>query len=541
MIVSSLQNVTQTFGANTIFSDVTCEINLGDRIGLIGRNGEGKTTLLDLLARKTEPASGTITWKKGLTVGLLEQTPDVDRERKVEAILYDVFSSINEMKRKMTDLERSMSLETNANQLTRIVEIYGTLQEKFQEAGGYEIDSRVRRIMSGLQIANLAEKNWEQLSGGERTKVGLAKLLLTEPNLLLLDEPTNHLDLSAIEWLTDFIKQYAGTVVIVSHDRYFLDETVTSIFEMDQGELIPYATNYTDYVKEREARLMREFQQYQDQQKKIKKMKETIKKLKEWANQANPPNAGLHRRAKSMEKALAKIEVMKRPILEQKKIDLDFQMNKRSGKDVLVMENVSKRFHEKELFSAVNMHVRFQDRVAIVGENGSGKSSLLKMVLGTVEADEGAVKLGSNLSVGFLSQHMLELNGERTILDEFRDQVHVTEGAARGMLAKFLFYGKTVFQKVSSLSGGEQMRLRLAQLVHQSHNLLILDEPTNHLDIESKEVLEEALEQFDGTVIAVSHDRYFLDRLFPITYWLSDEKLTRYEGNYTFAREKRKK
>lgn len=541
MIVSSLQNVTQTFGANTIFSDVTCEINLGDRIGLIGRNGEGKTTLLDLLARKTEPASGTITWKKGLTVGLLEQTPDVGHGRKVEAILYDVFSSINEIKRKMTDLERSMSLETNANQLTRIVEIYGALQEKFQEAGGYEIDSRVRRIMSGLQIADLAEKNWGQLSGGERTKVGLAKLLLTEPDLLLLDEPTNHLDLSAIEWLTDFIKQYAGTVVIVSHDRYFLDETVTSIFEMDQGELIRYATNYTDYVKEREARLMREFQQYQDQQKKIKKMKETIKKLKEWANQANPPNAGLHRRAKSMEKALAKIEVMKRPILEQKKIDLDFQMNKRSGKDVLVMENVNKRFNEKKLFSAVNMHVRFQDQVAIVGENGSGKSSLLKMVLGTVEADEGAVKLGSNLSVGFLSQHMLELNGERTILDEFRDQVHVTEGAARGMLAKFLFYGKTVFQKVSSLSGGEQMRLRLAQLVHQNHNLLILDEPTNHLDIESKEVLEEALEQFDGTVIAVSHDRYFLDRLFPITYWLADKKLTRYEGNYTFAREKRKK
>ncbi|WP_106495034.1 ABC-F family ATP-binding cassette domain-containing protein [Lentibacillus sp. Marseille-P4043] len=508
MIVSSLQKVTQTFGANTIFSDLTCEINHGDRIGLIGRNGEGKTTLLDLLARKTEPAVGTVTWKKGLTVGLLEQSPDVDLGRKVEALLYDVFSSINEVKKKMTNLEQSMSHETDPDKLTRMVEKYGIMQEKFQEDGGYEIDSRIRRIMSGLQLTDLAEKEWQQLSGGERTKVGLAKLLLTEPDLLLLDEPTNHLDLPAIEWLTDFIKQYTGTVMIVSHDRYFLDENVTSIFEMDQGELIRYSTNYTDYVKE-------------------------------WANQANPPNDGLHRRAKSMEKALARMEIMKRPILEQKKIDLDFQMDKRSGKDVFIMENVLKEFGGKELFSGVNMHVRFQERIAIVGENGSGKSTILKMALGMEKVDEGMIESGSNLSIGFLSQHMLELNGERSILDEFRDQVHVAEEEARGILAKFLFYGKTVFQKVKSLSGGEQMRLRLAQLVHQNHNLLILDEPTNHLDIESKEVLEEALMQFTGTIIAVSHDRYFLNQLFPITYWLADKKMTRYEGSYTFAREKR--
>ncbi|WP_099156567.1 ribosomal protection-like ABC-F family protein [Virgibacillus ndiopensis] len=539
MIVSSLQNVTQTFGANTIFSDMTCEIKQGERIGLIGRNGEGKTTLLHLIARKTEPAAGTITWKKGLTVGLLEQMPDIDGDKKIEALMYDVFTSLNELKKNMTELESAMAKETNPDHLTRLIEKYGSLQEKFQEDGGYEIDSQIRRIMSGLQIEDLAEKEWRQLSGGERTKVGLAQLLLTAPDLLLLDEPTNHLDLLAIEWLTDFINQYKGTVVIVSHDRYFLDETVTSIFEMDQGELIRYFTNYSDYVKEREARLLQEFQQYQDQQKKIKKMKETIKRLKEWANQANPPNDGLHRRAKSMEKALARMEVMKRPILEQKKIDLDFQMNKRSGKDVILMENVVKSFVEKKLFSDLNLHVRFQERIAIIGENGSGKSTILNMILGTERADKGMIHLGSNLSIGFLSQHMLEMDGERTILDEFRDQVHVTEGDARGILAKFLFYGKTVFQKVKSLSGGEQMRLRLAQLVHQDHNLLVLDEPTNHLDIESKEVLEEALDQFAGTIIAVSHDRYFLDRLFPVTYWLAEENLTRYEGNYSFAREKR--
>ncbi|WP_404451079.1 ATP-binding cassette domain-containing protein [Virgibacillus necropolis] len=538
MIICSLKNVTQTYGANTIFSNMTCEIKENERIGLIGRNGEGKTTLLHLLARKTDPAEGTISWKKNLTVGLLQQSPDVLDEKKMEALLYDVFDSLTSLKGKMTELENAMATEENPDKLTRYIEKYGVLQEKFQEEGGYEIDSQIRRIMSGLQITDLAEKNWEQLSGGERTKVGLAQLLLKAPDLLLLDEPTNHLDLFAIEWLTDFIKNYPGTVIIVSHDRYFLDETVTSILEMDQGELIRYHTNYSNYVKEREARLLIEFQQYQDQQKKMKKMRETIKRLKEWANQANPPNDGLHRRAKSMEKALARMEMLKKPILEQKKINLDFQMNKRSGKDVVIVEDVSKRFNEKQLLTNVNMHVRFQERIAIIGENGCGKSTLLKMILRSETFDEGDIHLGSNLSVGFLSQNMLEINGERTIINEFRDQVHVTEGDARGILAKFLFYGNTVFQKVNSLSGGEQMRLRLAQLVHQDHNLLILDEPTNHLDIESKEVLEDALEQFDGTIIAVSHDRYFLDRLFPLTYLVANEELTRFEGSFTFARRK---
>ncbi|SEQ74775.1 ATPase components of ABC transporters with duplicated ATPase domains [Virgibacillus subterraneus] len=539
MIICSIQNVTQTIAANTIFEEISCEIKQGDRLGLIGRNGEGKTTLLDLIAKKTQPVEGTITWKKDSTVGLLQQVPQIAEDRKVEAILYDVFTAMEELKMQMSKLERAMSEETDADELTRHIEKYGSLQEKFQQDGGYEIDSQIRRIMSGLKIDDLAEKEWQQLSGGERTKVGLAQLLLKSPDLLLLDEPTNHLDLSAIEWLTNFINNYSGTIIIVSHDRYFLDETVTSILEMDQGELIKYLTNYSNYVKEREERLLQEFQQYEDQQKRVKKMKETIKRLKEWANQANPPNAGLHRRAKSMEKALARIELMKRPILDHKKIDLDFQSNKRSGNDVVFVERARKAYGEKQLFSNINMHVRFQERVAIIGENGSGKSTMLKMILGTERLDEGVMKLGSNLSVGFLSQHMFEIDGDQSILDEFRDQVHVTEGDARGILAKYLFYGKTVFQKVKSLSGGEKMRLRLAQLVHQNHNLLILDEPTNHLDIESKEVLEEALDQFDGTIIAVSHDRYFLDKIFSKTYWLAEESLMKYEGNYTFARAKR--
>ncbi|WP_174615641.1 ribosomal protection-like ABC-F family protein [Virgibacillus ihumii] len=539
MILCGLRNVTQVIGANTIFEDIATEIKQGDRIGLIGRNGEGKTTLLDLIARKTQPVSGRITWKKDSTVGLLEQTPDTDDDKRMEAILYEVFASVEKLKKRMTGLELAMAEETDPDKLTKHIEKYGALLEKFQQDGGYEVDSKVRRIMSGLNIEHLAEMEWHQLSGGERTKVGLARLLLQSPDLLLLDEPTNHLDLGAVEWLTEFINLYRGTVVIVSHDRYFLDETVTSILEMDQGELITYHTNYSGFVKEREERLLREFQQYEDQQKKIKKMKDTIKRLKEWANQANPPNAGLHRRAKSMEKALARMEVKKKPVLEQKKMDLDFQMNKRSGKDVVTMEDVCKSYGDKQLLADVDMLVRFRERIAVIGENGSGKSTILKMMLGTETATQGEIRLGSNISAGFLSQHMIEIDGEQSILDEFRDQVHVTEGIARGILARFMFYGKTVFQKVKNLSGGEKMRLRLAQLVHQNHNLLILDEPTNHLDIESKEVLEDALEQFNGTIIAVSHDRYFLDKIFQVTYWLEDGSLKKFEGNYSFAREKR--
>lgn len=538
MIICNLQDVTQTHGATTVFENINWQIKSEERIGLIGRNGEGKTTLLYLLAGLTAPAKGTVSWSKNATKGMLEQLPNVNENEIVETILYQAFSSIINLKEKMTQLEEKMALESDPDLLTRYIEKYGKLQEQFQDAGGYEIDSQVRRIASGLMIDSLLPKTWQQLSGGERTKVQLARLLLVSPDLLLLDEPTNHLDIMAIEWLTDFIKNYHGTVVIVSHDRYFLDETVTAIAELDQGELICYQTNYSGYVKEREERLLQEFQQYQDQQKQIKKMKATIKRLKEWANQANPPNAGLHRRAKSMEKALAKMELKKKPVLQQKQMDLQFQGGIRSGKDVVVLENVCKRYGEQTLFHDIQFHVRYRERVAIVGENGTGKSTLLKLILNEVQPDTGAVQIGSNLSIGFLSQHLLEIDEQDRIIDAFRKKVSVTEGEARHMLAKFMFYGDTVFQKARNLSGGEKMRLRLAQLVHQQHNLLILDEPTNHLDIDSKEALEEALDHFSGTIIAVSHDRYFLDKLFPTTYLLANQKLTRFAGNYSYAREK---
>ena len=540
MMICSIQNVTQSYGGHGIFSGISCEIKQGERIGLIGRNGEGKTTLLKIMSGQVKPDEGLVTWKKGISAGLLEQAPRHDGHQTVKELLFDVFASLWKTQHQLSDIERKLANEQDADQLERLLERYGALQDEFQQKGGYEVSAQIERVAAGLNIGRLFDTPWRSLSGGERTKVGLARLLLSAPDLLLLDEPTNHLDLTAIEWLTSFIKQYKGAVVIVSHDRYFLDDAVTSIVEIDQGELHVYQGGYSRYIVEREERLIREFQQYQDQQKKIKKMKETIKRLKEWANRANPPNDGLHRRAKSMEKALERIEMLKKPALDRKKIDLAFKMDERSGKDVVKLAEVSKRFGKQELFHSLNMHIRFQERAAIVGENGSGKTTLLNIINGTAAADSGEVQLGSNLSAAHLTQHVEEMDGERSVLAEFRDKVTATEGEARMMLARFMFYGPSVFKKVKDLSGGERMRLRLAQLVHQHHNGLILDEPTNHLDIESNEVLEEALGQFQGTIIAVSHDRYFLDKIFNVTYWLADGRLTRYEGNYTFAREKRR-
>ncbi|MGN9866260.1 ribosomal protection-like ABC-F family protein [Bacillus swezeyi] len=541
MIVCSIQNVTKAYGGHAVFNRLSCEFKQGERIGLIGRNGCGKTTLLKLMSGQVQPDEGLVTWKKGTAAGVLEQTPSMDGQKTVKELLYDVFASLWKIQHRLSRIERELADENDMKRLERLLERYGALQEEFQQKGGYEISAQIERVAAGLNVSRLFDRPWRGLSGGERTKVGLARLLLSAPDLLLLDEPTKHLDLTAIEWLTAFLKQYKGTAVIVSHDRYFLDEAVTSIFEIDQGEFYMYQGGYSKYAVEREERIIKEFQHYQDQQKKIKKMKETIKRLKEWANRSNPPNDGLHRRAKSMEKALMRIDVLKKPVLEREKINVSFKMDGRSGKDVVKLEEVSKRLGGRMLFNSLSMHVRFQERAAIVGENGSGKTTLLNIIGGAAAPDGGVVRLGSRLSAAHLTQHVAELNEEQSVLDEFREKVTATEGEARMMLAKFLFYGNAVFQRVKDLSGGERMRLRLAQLVHQQHNVLILDEPTNHLDIESKEVLEEALSQFEGTIIAVSHDRYFLDRLFNVTYWLEGGRLTRYDGNYTAAREKKKR
>lgn len=526
------------YGGNTIFEDISIEIKEKEKVGLVGRNGSGKTTLFRLLAGKETPDAGQIHWKKGMKIGYLEQIPEFKPEWMAKDVLKQAFSNLVIIEEKMKQMEQEMAKDNSPSQLQLLIEEYGKLQEFFTNAGGYEMDAKIEKIVNGLNIQHLVTKKYGDLSGGERTKIGLAMILLEEPDFLLLDEPTNHLDLMAVEWLGRFLQDYSGTILLISHDRYFLDEVIQKVIDLEDGEVTTYHTNFTNFTKEKEERLLREFQAYEEQQKKIKKMREAIKRLREWANRANPPNEGLHKRARNMERAIERMEKLSRPNMNRKKMNFEMESSDRSGKDVIQLRNVSKKFGEQILFQDVQMKISYKDRAAIIGENGTGKSTLLKMILQQIKADEGEIKIGSNVKIGYLSQHTLtEMEGE-TVIEAFRNEVSVTEGEARHILAQFLFYGYSVFRKTANLSGGERMRLRLAQLMHQEINLLVLDEPTNHLDIDSREVLEDALENFDGTILAVSHDRYFLNKLFRKIYWIESQEIQCYEGNYTYAREK---
>ncbi|MBA4493099.1 ABC-F type ribosomal protection protein [Paenactinomyces guangxiensis] len=542
-MVCACHQMKKMLGAEWVLKQIEAEVHDGARIGLVGANGSGKTTLLKCIAGMESPDHGEIFIRKKAKVGYLAQISDVTLGTTVKQVLERPFAELFRIEQKIRQISEQMAEQyEDPDRLEKLLQDWDALQQRFAEEGGYQIESRIARVSKGLGIN---EQMWEQsfhsLSGGEQTKVGLATLLLGDPDLLLLDEPTNHLDLRAIEWLEEYLDKYQGAVIVVSHDRYFLDRVTRETWDLEDGEVTVYRGSYSSFVRQKEEKLLLEFQAYQEQEKKIKKMKDTIKRLKEWANRANPPNAGMHRRAKSMEKALERMEKIQRPILERKKMSLQFEMMDRSGNDVVMVEKLGKIVAERLLFADVDMMVRFQERCAIVGANGTGKSTLLRILSGQEQADEGTVRLGAGVKAGYLSQAGYDGDLEQTVIEAFRDQVDVTEGEARHILARFLFYGYAVFRKVKELSGGERMRLRLAQLMYQDINLLMLDEPTNHLDIDSREVLEEALAGFSGTVIAVSHDRYFLNRLFGTIYWLENQSVTRYEGNYDWAKSRRNK
>ncbi|NDI33263.1 ribosomal protection-like ABC-F family protein [Chengkuizengella sediminis] len=536
MIICAVHDVSKTLGGNMIFEKLRFEVKDGERIGLVGTNGSGKTTILKLISGIESCDEGKIHIKKEAKVGYLEQIPTYVEEDTVRDVLCGAFKEINELNKIMRSIEEKM--ETDVHNLEKLLKQYGDMQEVFTKLGGYEMEADLMKICNGLGITSLLDQPFSKCSGGEQTKIGLGLILLKKPELLLLDEPTNHLDIQALQWLESFMKTYQGSVIIVSHDRYFLDEVVMKIIEIEDGELHLYHGNYSYFVDEKEKRLLNQFAAFQEQQKKIKKMKETIKQLREWANRANPPNAKLYKRAKNMERALERMEKIKKPKLENTKMKFDLQMKERSGKDVVKIENVTKGFNENILFKELSFSVRYQDRIALIGNNGSGKSTLLKMILDEIMPDEGSVQIGRNVRIGYLSQHVFKNQHEGRLIDLFREQVHVTEAEARHILAKFMFYGYSVFKKVSQLSGGERMRVRLAQLMNQNMNLIILDEPTNHLDIDSREVLEETLEQFEGTILCVSHDRYLLNRCFDQTYWLENGKIFKYIGNYDTAKQK---
>ncbi|GIO34032.1 ABC transporter ATP-binding protein [Paenibacillus albilobatus] len=528
------KNVQKYHGAQLVLSDISFEISRGEKVALIGRNGSGKTTLLRLLNGDETPDQGQIAIQKGVKTGLLAQIPEAAAEETVRDVLLRPFALVLEWQNRMRTLETLMSDPEKSGDpkaLAGWLDEYGKLQERFERANGYEIEASIAKITAGLGIpAEQLPQAFASLSGGEKTKIGLASLLLEQPDLLLLDEPTNHLDMAALEWLEQFLAEYAGTVLVISHDRYFLDRLVTKVIEIEDGEAFIYHANYSGFQKEKEERLLLQFAEYQEQQKKIKKMQESIKQLIEWGNQANPPNAGFHRRAASMQKALDRMVKVKRPVLERKKMDLRLKQDDRSGKQVVLFDQVGKAFGDRFLFRNVNGLLRYGETAMLLGANGCGKSTLLHMLLGREAVTEGAVSLGSRVVVGYLAQQEHPDDVRQTVLQYYREHAGIEEGEARGKLARFLFYGPDVFKNVASLSGGEWTRLRFAVLMELKPNLLILDEPTNHLDIDSREVLEEALEDFPGTILAVSHDRYFISRLGSVIWSLGQGGLELIHG-----------
>lgn len=525
------EQIQKIMGGNILFENLQLEVNSGEHVAIVGVNGSGKTTLLQLLSGVDFPDRGRIIKSKDATVGYLHQIPNYPGH-SVKKVLEEAFADIYALKARMTILEQEMQ----SNVTDKILWQYGQVQEQFMLQGGYEVDAQLAMIANGLGIMEMLAQPFSSLSGGEKTKVMLGQILLSQPAILLLDEPTNHLDMQAIEWLENYVRSFEGIVIVVSHDRQFMNQIAHKVIEIEDGEAFTYTGNYDAFIAQKEAKIEQQIADYEEQQKKIKKMQETIKRLKQWANEANPPNASMHRRAKSMEKALARIERVKKPI-SKKKMNLALTMAERSGKEVVQLQDIYHGY-DKPLLIDSNLAVYFGERLAIVGNNGSGKSTLLKMMLGEIVPNRGVCHVGSNVKIGYLSQQLEHKNPAIRLIDAFRENVAVSEAEARHILARFLFYGYDVFKKVKNLSGGEKMRLRLAQLMHEDINVLILDEPTNHLDIEAREVLEDTLETFEGTIIGVSHDRYFLQKIFTKTAWLKDQTIHVFEGDYEWARQK---
>ncbi|KRE86564.1 ABC transporter ATP-binding protein [Paenibacillus sp. Soil766] len=540
MLIINGQNIKKYHGAQLVLEDVTFEIHQGERVGLVGRNGSGKSTLLRLIAKMEKPDEGQLTVRKDTGIGYLSQIPSAWESFTVYDVLAASFGELLACRATMRELESEMSSPTvmdNENQMDQLLSRYAVLQERFEREGGYELDARIDQVANGLRIAKgFYERSFASLSGGEKTKITLASQLIGKPDLLLLDEPTNHLDLAGVEWLEEYLKHYEGACIIVSHDRYFLDLVVTKIVELEDGESVTYHSSYSGYVKEKEVRLLQQFAEYQEQQKVIRKMKETIKQLIEWGRIGG--NEKFFRRAFSMQKALDRMEKLKRPVLDPKAADFDLKPEDRSGRKVLRFESVTKRYGEKTLLRQATGSLQYGEKVMLVGHNGSGKTTLLKMLLGEVQPDSGELELGARVDIGYLAQQVYPADDKKSVLAYFCEEAKLEEGEARGRLAAYLFYGADVFKAVSSLSGGEWTRLRLALLVLRKPNLLILDEPTNHMDIASREALEDALEEFPGTVLAVTHDRYFMNRLARKIWELDQGKITVYIGDFDVYKEK---
>jgi len=529
MIECSIKNISKSFGADKIFENISFEIKTNEKIGLIGPNGVGKSTVLKILMGK-EDYMGTIAFKKGVIPGYLEQSPEYDYSHTGASVLNLAFEEISLIKLKMEKLEVLM---IDSYEIERIMEEYAELQTQYELLGGYEIQEKLSKVIKGLKINDsMLKTSFNSLSGGEKTKIILGKILLEEPPLLLLDEPSNHLDLSTMEWLENYISEYNGAVVIVSHDRYFLDKAVNKIIELSANKAYVFHGNYSYFVEEKRKRYENELKEYKQNQKDIKKVEDQIKRYRIWG--AMRDSDKMYAQAKQLERKLDKMEKLDKPILENKRIKLSTKEAKRTGKDVLFADNLSKSFGNQNLFTNLDLKVFYRDSIGIIGDNGCGKSTLLKILLSKIKPDMGIVKYGTNINMGYIAQDITFDDEDKSILEYFQYKYNINNSTARFELSKVLFTGDDVFKKIRVLSGGEKSRLRLCSLMYEKVNLMVLDEPTNHLDIESREILEDILRDYIGTIVFVSHDRYFISKIAKKINVLQDGKLEKYNGNYEY-------
>ena len=530
----SIANAKKNYGFKKVLDDFALEVTSGEKIGLIGPNGCGKTTLFKLITKEENLDAGSISIRKGANVSLLSQMPPVVSDScTVKDILTRDFKDIFEIEVLMKDLEEQMAT-AEPDKLEQILDRYGKLQTRFMDLDGYNIDSKISELCNKFRInEDMLNRKFNTLSGGEKTIVNLASIMLSSPDVLLLDEPTNNLDIDTLEWLESYLKSYTGTIILCSHDRYFLDKVVSKIVLIERGKSEIFFGNYSYYLKENERRILAEFEQYKDQQKMIEAMKRKIKQLQEFGKLAYPGGESFFKRAASIQKRLDKMELLEKPETA-KEIPLNFQMNDRSGKQVLMVRDFDLSVANKDLLNQVSFDVLFKDRTCLMGKNGSGKSTLIKYIMNLYEneQDDNNIRIGSNVSIGYIPQTITFEDDNATILDTARKSYYGSETHLRASLAKFMFNGENVFKRVGTLSGGEKVRLKLFELMQKNVNLLIMDEPTNHIDITTQEVLEEALKEYPGTILFISHDRYFINEIAKKVLYIENKGIKEYIGNY---------
>ena len=536
MVLLSLSAVRKAFGTNEVIRDATLALQEGERLGLVGVNGSGKTTLLKIINGDMPSDGGEISIARDARIGFLTQHADIDGELSIMEELTRVFDPLIAMEKRLRALEAEMAeAHEDAEAFARLSNEYDKLTRRFEDAGGYEWPSRVQGVLAGLGFAkDRRDMPARLLSGGEKTRLCLARILLMQPEILMLDEPTNHLDLAAVGWLEDTLKKYPGTVIVISHDRYFLNAVCDCMAELSMGRLTRYSGNYDAFVRKRQANLERQLKEYKLQQAEIARQEAIIARYRMFNREKSI------KAAESREKRLEKIVRLEKPVSEDK-VRFSFEARRRTGEDVLIAKDLSKSYDGRKLFEHFSLHLRAGDRVALIGPNGVGKTTLLRIFVGEETADGGTMKFGANVDIGYYDQHQAGLHPDKDVLNELWDDFpRLDADRVRGVLALFLFTGDDVFQKIHTLSGGERGRLALAKLMLRKDNLLFMDEPTNHLDMDSREVLEHALDDFDGTLLAVSHDRYFINRVANRVIEMSAEGVSEYLGNYDDYLEKKR-